>query len=170
MYPSDTTPAHLPVFPSRPGAIPASATHGREQMHRAREMSILKNTLLNVKNYKSYALKIYLYAIHRFHILDSRIPVLKPMTPKIINNPKPVLEWHTVPGATSYKNALAKGAVRIFDLSGRSLGTPAIAWNSGYATATWNFTDRQGKAVPAGTYLIRIAARNGAMVQRVTKQ
>jgi hypothetical protein len=66
--------------------------------------------------------------------------------------------------------ALTTGALRIYDLSGRSVATPVIATNSGYSTAIWNFAEVTGRSVPAGTYVVRIVAKNGAMVRRVTKQ
>ena len=58
------------------------------------------------------------------------------------------------------KRPLPSGSVGIYDLSGRLIATPNVIMNTEYSSVTWSFTDKKGRCVPAGIYLIRIREKS----------
>jgi hypothetical protein len=68
------------------------------------------------------------------------------------------------------RGTLSPGAVGIYDLSGHSIASPVIAMENGRCIARWRFTDKQGRTVPAGIYLVRISTVKGVSVRSVVKK
>jgi hypothetical protein len=81
-----------------------------------------------------------------------------------------IVRWYPMGLMIRSKQPLPASTVRIYSISGRCVAAPAIMGNSGNCTVTWNFSDIQGRPIPSGIYLIKLAGPHGVTVHRVTKQ
>jgi len=69
------------------------------------------------------------------------------------------------------KTPLKSDAIRIYDISGRAiLVAPQFSRTLKSNVAVWNFTDRNGRVMPAGIYIMRIATSEGVKVHRISRQ